>query len=177
MGHHWQTAGHGFAGGETEALEVGGHHGDPRRGVGVDQFGAGQQFPAQEHLIGDPEALHQTRHEAVVGDEDILSFRLTGNGKVLYVGDLDQVGQDELFLVSIEGGPSTKVNGPLQPTGDVTSATDRYGWLPFGPRVVYLADQDIEFSMELFVSEISVRVSGDAGRTSGRGAQAPVQRP
>jgi Tol biopolymer transport system component len=87
------------------------------------------------------------------GNIGVFGFRITpDSSRVLYRADQDADEVYELYSVPINGGPVTKLNGPLVDGGDV------YNYLisADSSRVVYFADQDTDDVFELY----SVPVTG-----------------
>lgn len=77
------------------------------------------------------------------------------SARVVYLADQDVDEVVELFSVAIEGGATTKLNGPLVAGGDVDSL---FEITSDGSRVVYRADQDLDDTKEIY----SVPLTGGA---------------
>lgn len=91
---------------------------------------------------------------------DVQSYRFLPDGSALYVADQDTDEVHELYFVAPSGGVPRKLSGALVEGGDVLATPGRQGFMPTldGTRVVYMADQDIDDVLELFV----VPVNGSA---------------
>jgi len=74
--------------------------------------------------------------------------------RIVYRGDMEVDERFELYSVGIEGGPTTKLSGPMIPGGGVVYRG--FAISPDGSTVVYKADQVIEYVYELY----SVPVTG-----------------
>ncbi|TWU28154.1 hypothetical protein [Bythopirellula polymerisocia] len=70
------------------------------------------------------------------------------SSRVLYLADQVTNGVAEIFSVPSGGGIATKLNGPLTPNGDVSSAGLQFS--PDSSRVLYLADQITNDVDEIF---------------------------
>ena len=87
---------------------------------------------------------------------------------VLFIGDYDTAGKNELYSVPIAGGTPTKINDELHFAGDVRS----FAISPDGNSVAYAAAQTVGSSNELFFKSIdgtgtSVRISDAAPANTG----------
>ncbi|MEZ5405870.1 MAG: hypothetical protein R3F23_06770 [Verrucomicrobiia bacterium] len=71
--------------------------------------------------------------------------------QVVYWGDVEEYGKSEVFSVPVGGGVVSKVSGPLVNGGSVYSPTITLD----GQYVVYIADQDIDGTIELYRSRLS----------------------
>lgn len=83
----------------------------------------------------------------------VAPFQLTPNGlQVVYVADQVTDGVFELFLASVFGGPTLRLNGDLVPGGDVVAANADADFQisADGQWVVYVADQIEDSVFELF---------------------------
>ena len=85
-------------------------------------------------------------HHADVG----IYPRITSDSRnVVFIADIENAGQDELYSVRIDGSHRpVKKSGPLPPGGSVHEY--KYGPSLDGTRVFYLADQDETGVMELY---------------------------
>lgn len=76
-------------------------------------------------------------------------FKISQDGtQVLYHADQDTLGMSELFMAPVEGPPgsSLKINGPMQPDGDMNDSS----FCPNSNSVLYTADQDTDSVYELY---------------------------
>ncbi len=86
-------------------------------------------------------------------------FRFTPDGtRVLYVADQEVDETFELYVVPVDGskGPR-KLSGPLRPGGDVVPLYSSRSFLQFtadGSRVLYLADQDVDETFEIYLAPL-----------------------
>lgn|GEM_PF-1056367 len=86
---------------------------------------------------------------SVGGDVFDESLQVTSDGsQVFYVADQEANDRSELFRVPIAGGLAEKVNSPLVAGGDVEPDSIRLS--PDGSLVLYIADQDVNDSNELY---------------------------
>ncbi len=97
-------------------------------------------------------------------------LEVTSDGQtVLFIGDYESLGKDELFSVPITGGTPTRISDDLPWSGDVNSFTIA----PNGTQVAYVAGQNTSANSELFLTPItggtgnSIRVSEPAPSNSG----------
>ena len=72
--------------------------------------------------------------------------------RVAYVADQDTDGVFELYSSLAAGGGNVKLNGPLVLNGDVSASISATAWSPDSARVAYLADQDVDGTLELYSS-------------------------
>jgi Tol biopolymer transport system component len=90
------------------------------------------------------------------GDVD-ENFQISPNNSfVAYRADQETEGQFELYRVPL-GGPATsgvKLNDPIQPAGDVSIFDNSYQISPDSKRVIYMADQETEEVIELYMTSI-----------------------
>lgn len=100
-------------------------------------------------------------------DEQIA---ITPNGQnVLFIGDYETLGKNELFSVPITGGTPSRINDDLPFAGDVSA----FKISPDGTSVAYAAGQNTSSNIELFLTSISggagnsARVSDPAPENSG----------
>lgn len=88
-------------------------------------------------------------------------FDLSPDGKyIIYRADQDVDGVFELYLISINGGATRKLNGPLVAGGDVIDMT----FSPNSRYVVYRARQDNRSVMELYSTSVH---TGDVVKLNG----------
>lgn len=72
--------------------------------------------------------------------------------RVIYLSNHDTAEEIELFSAPIDGSaPAVRLNGPLVPGGDVVTYLQPPAFTPDGGRVLYLADQETDGVVELFV--------------------------
>ena len=87
------------------------------------------------------------------GDVDFLYEIVPDSSRVVYFADQDTDDVMELYSVPIDGGaPPVKLNGDLVAGGSLN--TFDFEISPDGSRVVYLADQDVDDSEEVFSRRI-----------------------
>lgn len=105
-------------------------------------------------------------HEFSIQDK----LAITPNGQnVLFIGDYETLGKNELFSVPITGGTPTRISDNLPFAGDVKT----FQIAPSGAAVAYAAGQNASSNLELFLTPISggagnsVRVSDPAPSNSG----------
>ena len=87
----------------------------------------------------------------LVAGGDVGSFQISPDSRrVVFRGDRQTAGVDELFSVPLAGPASAliEVNGPLAPGGDV----GLFQISPDGGRVIYIADQDTNDLLELYMT-------------------------
>jgi Tol biopolymer transport system component len=94
----------------------------------------------------------------------VSDYRFTSDGtRVVYRADREANQRSELFSRPLDGsGPSVKLNGPMQPDGDVGFNGNTVGSFQIGAgdRVAYAADENVNEVRELF----SVPADGGASR-------------
>lgn len=96
-------------------------------------------------------------------------LEVTADGQtVIFIGDYDTLGKQELYSVPITGGTPTRLNDDLPFAGDVTS----FAISPDGASIAYVAGQNTSSNHELFLKSItgagtSIRVSDPAPSNSG----------
>jgi Tol biopolymer transport system component len=98
------------------------------------------------------------------------TFRISpDSSRVVYVSWRDTWSVNELYAVPIGGGESAKLNGPLVYGGEVApyAGPEAYGLTPDGRGVVYLADQEQDEVIELFLSSFR--------EPTGKSAEAPLR--
>ena len=84
-------------------------------------------------------------------------FRYTPDGtSIVYVAEQDTLGTKEIYVAPAEGGPGTRLNGPLPPGGQVNPLADRtFAITSDSSRVVYLASERDAETNELWVVDIA----------------------
>ena len=96
------------------------------------------------------------------GDASTTFFFDPTSQRVVYLADEEVDGRVELFSAPIDGGGSVKLNGVLPELGSVQAENILVD--PTGQRVVYLADQDTLWTIELYSVPIgggpSIRLNG-----------------
>ncbi|MEM7249688.1 MAG: hypothetical protein AAF533_30565, partial [Acidobacteriota bacterium] len=93
-----------------------------------------------------------TLNDPLVADGDVMddALILSDDGQsVLYLADQDTDTVVELYLASVAGGPTVKVNDPLVNGGGVRS---EIGFSPNGTTIIYRADQDEFTQFELYAT-------------------------
>ncbi|MEN1681288.1 MAG: hypothetical protein AAGJ46_17000, partial [Planctomycetota bacterium] len=70
---------------------------------------------------------------------------------ILFIGDYDTPGKDELYSVPLTGGTPTKINDELHFAGDVRS----FEVSPDGSQIAYVANQTTSSAFEVFLKDIS----------------------
>ena len=106
-------------------------------------MGAATPSAAQVTKINQPFYLAQ-------GGGDVTEFVVDPTGTyVAYRGETEGNNVFELFTVPVNGTPedAVKINGDLVFGGDVL---DDYTFTPDGSRILYLADQETNFDLELY---------------------------
>ncbi|QDS97233.1 TolB-like translocation protein [Adhaeretor mobilis] len=110
--------------------------------------------------------LTATAHDFTIANQ----LQVTPNGQnVLFIGDYETIGKNELFSVPLAGGTPTRISDDLYWAGDVSS----FAIAPSGTHVAYAAGQNNGANHELFQTPItggtgnSVRVSEPAPINSG----------
>ncbi|MEM7800830.1 MAG: putative Ig domain-containing protein [Chloroflexota bacterium] len=92
-------------------------------------------------------------NEPLVEDGSVRNFKLSPDGEyVVYVADQETAGVDELYSVSVDGGPTTKLNMPLPDRSEL------WPYIEISPDssfVVFLADPNVLFFDDLFVTSIT----------------------
>lgn len=105
--------------------------------------------PLAGRVPGAPQKLSGTM--VAGGDVDDFDTFLSPDGNyVAYIADAETDVFSEVWVVDISGPvPSApvKVSAPMQPTGDATMVS----WSPDSTRLMYLADQDTEGVVEIYV--------------------------
>ncbi|MEQ1891327.1 MAG: hypothetical protein ABL998_02195 [Planctomycetota bacterium] len=91
---------------------------------------------------------------------------VVGESEVAFLGELPVPGSRELFLVPVDGSRMPRaLNAPLVAGGDVSNASPRsFQVTPDGRRVLYLADQDENETVELFAASIGAHRARPASR-------------
>ncbi len=85
-------------------------------------------------------------------------FQILPGGRVVYAGDQDEDEVFELYSVPLDrSAPSVKLSGPMVAGGDVLHRSDHQllFWVtPDETRVLYVADQEVDGTSELFVAPL-----------------------
>lgn len=91
-------------------------------------------------------------HPALSANTSIEYYEISPDGNtVVYIADRDTDNVFELYSVPITGGTNTKLSGTMVADGDVSfGAGKRFQFSPDSQTVVYLADQDINGTPELY---------------------------
>lgn len=91
-------------------------------------------------------------HPDLSADTSIEYYEISPDGNtVVYIADRDTDNVFELYSVPIIGGTNTKLSGTMVADGDVSFGSGkRFQFSPNGQTVVYLADQDINGTPELY---------------------------
>lgn len=112
-------------------------------------------------------------HPALSADSSIEYYEVSPDGNtVVYIADRDTDDVFEIYSVPISGGANTKLNGTIVSGGDVSfGAGKRFQISPNSQTVVYLADQDIDGTPELYSVPIGggsvVKLNGTLAGTDG----------
>lgn len=86
--------------------------------------------------------------------------------KLAYIGDYLSLGLDEVFMVDISGqapGMPVRVNGTLVAGGVATGLR----WSPDSTRIAYVAEQDTDGVIELYVVDVSGGAPGPSQKVNG----------
>lgn len=92
---------------------------------------------------------HRDLHPNIPTDGEISAYNWapTANGRIAYLGDVDNDTVDELYSVDPSSNSRVKLNGNLPSGGDVVE----YKWSPDGSKLAYRANQDDFGKIELYV--------------------------
>ncbi len=123
-------------------------------------------------------------NEAISGARDVrpswhgVGYWSSDSGWILYLGDLTADEVEELWVTRIiddTPGATFKVNGTLVGGGDVFIGYDATYWSPDGMRILYMADQEVNDRMELYVVDMSGAIPGPANKVNGAVGTAGVK--
>lgn len=91
-------------------------------------------------------------HPDLSADSSIEYYEISPDGNtVVYIADRDTDNVFELYSVPIVGGTNTKLSGTMVADGDVSFGSGkRFQFSPDSQTVVYLADQEINGTPELY---------------------------
>lgn len=95
------------------------------------------------------------------------AFFSADSTRILYVGDQDTAGTDELYLFTIATGNRVKLNGPVVAGGDVQISFAGAQFSPDDQRVVYRADRVTDGVIEIFSVDISGATPGNSVMLNG----------
>lgn len=122
-------------------------------------------------------AFSKPSHQFTIG----AKLDVTPDGQsILFIGDYETPGKNELYSLPIGGGTPTRVSADLPFAGDVTT----FEISPDGASVAYIAGQNTSANFELFLAPIgggsSARINVPAAVNSGffdlsAGAQGQIQ--
>ncbi len=100
---------------------------------------------------------------AAGGDVGGMFLWAPDSSRIAYLADQDTDGVDELYISLPDGTGNVKVNGPLVAGGDVQPFFGLQ-WAPDSSAILYVADQDTDEVLELYVSlpngTENVRING-----------------
>ena len=100
-----------------------------------------------------------------------MSFKIApASDFVFYVADLATDGVHELFRGSIFeiSGADVRVSGPMVAGGDAHSSPDWFPPLPDGRGAIYIADQEVDQQVDLYLGDTCLLCDGFEAGDSGR---------
>lgn len=103
--------------------------------------------------LAEPGTATKVNGPLIAGGE-VVEFTFSPDGdKIAYVADQDVFGQYELYLVDLASpGTSERLNADLPVDGDVRGG---FSFSPDGSQVLYIADQEVEGVVDLFVADVA----------------------